>query len=314
MNDLVWLASYPKSGNTWFRLLIETSLAAPGAALDINDLQTRGGIASSRRPIDELSLLDSHLLTHREADWLRPGVHEALARGEFPEIGLQWALPAMSPRLMKIHDAYTAGPDGAPLFAVASAAVVIVRDPRSVAPSLASFFNHSIDQSIADMASDDFALSARITGDSTQVRQTLLSWSAHIRSWLDQTDVPVHLVRYEDLKADTVTTFQAAMRFAGHEMERGVVEQAVAATDFAHLQAQERERGFLESKPNRKHNRPFFRQGRVDGWREELSADQVARIEADHGEVMRRLGYALSSEPVSRLSHSIDTRRAGAQR
>lgn len=314
MNDLVWLASYPKSGNTWFRLLVETSLAPPGAALDINDLQVRGGIASARRPIDELSLLDSRLLTHREADWLRPGVHEALARGEFPEIGVQWALPAMSPRLMKVHDAYTAGPDGAPLFAAARGAIAIVRDPRSVASSLASYFNHSIDHAIADMASEDFELSARINGESTQVRQRLLSWSAHVRSWLDQTDVPVHLVRYEDLKADPATTFQAAMRFAGHEIERGAVEQAVGATDFARLQAQERERGFRESQPSRKHDKPFFRRGRADGWRDELTRDQIARLEADHGEVMQRLGYALSSGRASRLSRSTDTRRAGAHR
>jgi len=61
MNPLVWLASYPKSGNTWFRLLVDAAFDPDDAALDINGLRARHRIASARRAIDEISLLDSRL-------------------------------------------------------------------------------------------------------------------------------------------------------------------------------------------------------------------------------------------------------------
>ena len=76
----VWLASYPKSGNTWMRMLI-ANLSAKDAPADINDLPERGGIASARGPFDYLTLIDSGLLTHDEIDVLRPRVYEELARG-----------------------------------------------------------------------------------------------------------------------------------------------------------------------------------------------------------------------------------------
>ncbi len=48
----IWLASYPKSGNTWFRI-VNSNLSLDGdTPADINDLPERGGIASARGPFD----------------------------------------------------------------------------------------------------------------------------------------------------------------------------------------------------------------------------------------------------------------------
>jgi hypothetical protein len=77
----VWLASYPKSGNTWLRMLIANLSAVDDRPVDINDLPERGGIGSARGPFDYLTLVDSSLLTHDEIDALRPRVYEELARG-----------------------------------------------------------------------------------------------------------------------------------------------------------------------------------------------------------------------------------------
>ncbi len=62
MTRTVWLASYPKSGNTWMRMLI-ANLWSKDAPADINDLPERGGIASARATFDYLTLVDSGLLT-----------------------------------------------------------------------------------------------------------------------------------------------------------------------------------------------------------------------------------------------------------
>ena len=44
---IVWLASYPKSGNTWTRAFLTAYLGDEDQAVDINDLEG-GPIASSR--------------------------------------------------------------------------------------------------------------------------------------------------------------------------------------------------------------------------------------------------------------------------
>ena len=71
MTNHVWLASYPKSGNTWLRMLIGCLSLKDGEQVDINKSLERGGIASARGPFDHLTLIDSALLTHDEIDALR---------------------------------------------------------------------------------------------------------------------------------------------------------------------------------------------------------------------------------------------------
>jgi hypothetical protein len=290
----VWLASYPKSGNTWLRLLIANLSATK--PVDINDLPERGGIASARGPFDYLLLIDSGLLTHDEADCLRPRVYEELASGAQDDEYDKLETPHPV-RFVKVHDAYTLTPKGEPLLAGrrgADGAIVIVRDPRDVAPSLANHNRSTIDDAIGFMNKTDAGFCATRKRQHIQLRQQLPGWSGHIASWLDQSDIPVHLIRYEDLKADTVAILSRALAFAGRAASDEEIRRAVAFADFAELKNQETDRGFREA-PRRQPGVPFFRRGEAGGWRDELTGEQVARIEAEHAPMMLRLGYALSA-------------------
>jgi aryl sulfotransferase len=187
----IWLASYPKSGNTRLRMLIANLSAKDDTPVDINDRPERGGIASARGPFDHLLLIDSGLLTHDEIDNLRSRVYEELAGGaqddEYDDVQ---APPPV--RFVKAHDAYTLTPLGEPLLAGArgaAGAVVIVRD---VAASLASHNNSSIVQAIAFMGNPAAGFCLQTNRQHNQLRQQLPGWSGHIASWLDQTDIPVH--------------------------------------------------------------------------------------------------------------------------
>ena len=287
MTRLVWLASYPKSGNTWFRLLA-ANLSAANEPVDINDMGERGGIASGRDAFEFHTLLDSGLLTHDEADTLRPRVYESMAREDDGE----------DLRLVKAHDAYLTTALGEPLLVGARGAeraILIVRDPRDVAPSLANHRKIGLDAAIDFMADPTACFAAATRAQPLQLRQRLLDWSGHAASWLDQADLPVHLVRYEDLRLATSATFVAAMAFAGREVSVADAERAVEFARFDRLQAQERERGFIEWRP-RGGGALFFRRGEAQAWRRELTAEQVQRIESAHGPMMRRLGYALSAD------------------
>lgn len=303
MTRTIWLASYPKSGNTWFRMLI-ANLAATDAPADINNLPERSGIASARGPFDYLTLLDSGLLTHDEVERLRPRVYEELKRGAADD---EYDAPceARPVRFVKCHDAYTATADGEPLLGGAGGAdgaIVIVRDPRDVAPSLASHCRMSLDAAIAFMGDPKAAFCARTDRLPNQLRQWLHGWSGHIEGWLAQSDIPVHLVRYEDMKADTPGVLRRALAFAGRPASEADIARAVAFADFSELKRQESEAGFCEAP--RRVAAGFFRRGEAGAWRDELTADQVARIEAAHAPMMQRLGYALASQPARALARA----------
>jgi aryl sulfotransferase len=289
----IWLASYPKSGNTWFRMMV-ANLSATDAPADINNLPERGGIASARVTFDYLTLIDSGLLTFEEADALRPRVYEELARGEEDDEYDQ--APESPPvRLVKVHDAYTHTAGGEPVLAGgrgAQGAILMVRDPRDVAASFANHNRSSLDEAIAFMANRDSAFCAKPLRQDTQLRQRLLDWSGHAQSWLEQSDIPVHLVRYEDLQSDTIRVFARALAFAGRTVSEEQIARAVAFSHFDELRRQEAEKGFAESP--RSPGGQFFRKGEAGGWRTELTPAQVGAIEAVHAPMMQRLGYELA--------------------
>lgn len=306
MTRTIWLASYPKSGNTWFRLL----LANLGREIpaNINGLSANGGIASARRWFDEVMLFPSGLLTHDECDQLRPRVYEVVARegnmiasesNEHADVE-DGGETIGDVRFVKTHDAWTTTADGEALLggsAAAVAAILVVRDPRDVAASLAVHNHQSVDDAIGFMARSDAAFCDRVDRQPNQLRQQLPGWSGYHRSWIAQTALPIHRVRYEDLQADVCATFAAALAFAGTPWPAAQIEQAARFADFAQLQAQERAHGFREA-PRAKRgasDHAFFRRGVAGGWRDTLTRDQCARIEAQHADVMTGLGYDLAS-------------------
>jgi aryl sulfotransferase len=294
----LWLASYPKSGNTWLRVLIANLSAKDGQPVDINNLRECGYIASARDDFDRLLLIDSALLTHDEIDDLRPYVYEALARGaDDDESNIPEAATPI--RFVKTHDAYTFTREGQPVLAGmrgADGAIIIVRDPRDVATSLANYSGNSIDDAITFMNDENAAFCAQPTRLYDQLRQKLTRWSDHVAGWLDQTNIPVKLIRYEDLQTDTISTLSRVLTFAGRAATDDEVKRAAMFADFTQLRQQELERGFREASSSQVRGN-FFRRGEAGAWRDELSLEQVGRIEYEHGPMMRRLGYTLLSAP-----------------
>jgi hypothetical protein len=276
MGGIYWLASYPKSGNTWFRAFLHNLQEDGEEPADINDLAT-GGIASARGWLDEVLGFDTAELTPEEVERLRPVVYDWSSRGE--ETGYH-----------KIHDAYTLTADGEPLVGRGATlgALYIVRDPRDVAPSAANHWECTLDEAIERLERPQMALARSRRGLPPQVRQRLLSWSAHVLSWVDAPGLRCEVVRYEDMKADPLATFTRAAAFLDlpHDAER--VSKAIRFSSFDELSRQEADRGFRE-RPQ--HAERFFRRGTSGGWRDTLTAEQVERVVAAHGEVMRRFGY-----------------------
>jgi hypothetical protein len=290
-----WLASYPKSGSTWFRLLVANLTRTEPA--DINRLPPSPAIASLRETFDNLTLIPSGLLTHEECDLLRPEAYRAMARMaaiglDEPEDGVEDAT------FVKTHDAWTNTAQGQPLLGgeeAAAGAILIVRDPRDIVASLASHHAAPLDDTIDFMGDRHAVYCGRTDRLSRQLRQRLLDWSGFNASWLDQCDIPVHLIRYEDMKEDAAGVLARALAFAGVKVSPEAVERAARFAQFDGLKTQELASGFAEA-PRPDAERNFFRKGVAGGWHEELSAAQAARIESRHAAMMARLDYQIAEE------------------
>jgi hypothetical protein len=200
---------------------------------------------------------------------------------------------------IKTHDAWTLTSKGEPLLGgaeVARAAVLIVRDPRDVVASFANHNGETLEKTAARMGDPDSGISADCDRQALQLRQQLLGWSGFHRSWLDQTEVPVHLLRYEDMQVDAAGALSALLGQLGIAADPTRVNRAVERSAFDRLQAQEAEEGFREG-PVRTTEGRFFRSGRSGGWREELSEALRLRIESDHEAMMRHFGYLPDASP-----------------
>ncbi len=277
MADIVWLASYPKSGNTWTRAFLTSYLGAADEA-DINDLEG-GPIASSRQSFDLAVGVEAACLLPEEVENLRPAAFRVQAREQGRRV------------FIKTHDAWTHTPAGEPLFPadVTHGAVYIVRNPLDVAVSAQHHFGLTTAAAVAMLCDEAHLLSHAHGGLADQLPQRLLSWSGHVRSWVDESQLSIYTIRYEDLLADPQTVFGGLVRFAGLDYNAERMATAVAAASFERLRRQEQAAGFRER--SARTAAPFFRSGRAGNWRTTLTQTDIDTLLAAHGATMARFGY-----------------------
>jgi hypothetical protein len=277
LKKIVWLASYPKSGNTWLRAFLTAFLNKETPGVDINNLMP-STIASSRQMFDELAGVPASDLLPEEIDRLRPSVYR------------QNAMESQEIVYHKIHDAWIRLPGGEPLIPgdATKAVIYIIRNPLDVAVSFANHLHTGVDKTIEIMNNPDYAFCDRRDRLANQLRQRLLTWSGHVKSWVDESGLPLQVMRYEDMKDQPEKTFSQALDFIGLQYSSHEVQAALEACEFSKLKRQEEEKGFNEKNAR---SPGFFRSGSVGDWKGILTRQQVGRVVGMHGEVMGRFGY-----------------------
>jgi hypothetical protein len=276
-NNIVWLASYPKSGNTWFRVFLSNLFQNNSRPAHINELKETG-IASARNIFDEVTGLPSEDLTHEEIDELRPEVYQWIAE-EAEEFVFK-----------KVHDAYTYLPDGRPLFPPEASHSVIyfLREPLDVAVSFAHHSAKKPVEMIKALNNPDFSFCGKRNRFYNQLRQKLGTWSQHVKSWVDQDNIPVHVMRYEDMKKDSFQTFKSAVRFLGLDKSDEEIKNAIELSDLSVLQEQEKEEGFREKSIRAE---SFFRKGSIGEGKQMFSKQEINQIIDNHMDILQRFGY-----------------------
>lgn len=275
MTGIIWLASYPKSGNTWLRAFLANLLNGGHQAVAINDLPKyvlgdnflMHWATLAGKPESELSDADIRRL--------RPKVH-------------LWFAQAWAPQdvFVKTHNALIRVGDQPLITPQATAgAIYVVRNPLDIAVSFAHHYNTSYELAVEGLCDPNYFLPP----SGGQTTQFLTDWTRHYRSWTGAPGLTVHAMRYEDMRRDPQKAFGNLMKFLGMPKDPPRLKRAIRHASFRELSRQEQQNSFVEARPDG--SVPFFRKGKAGGWREELTQAQVDKLVDTHSELMRELGY-----------------------
>lgn len=274
MGGILWLSSYPKSGNTWLRAYLANFFRNSPRPIPINELPNYALGDNFLIHYEQLSGKKAEDLSPEELTALRPRVHEWFAHSRSDTV------------LVKTHNACVLA-DGQPLItpSATAGAIYVVRNPLDVAVSFASHYQVTHERAV-ELLCDETHMLPAITG---QLAQVLLSWSGHVRSWLRAPGMRRHVMRYEDMLEKPVKTFSGLSKFLGLPDDKERIKRAIKFSSFRELKKQENDSGFVEARPDGKAR--FFRQGKSGVWRGVLTDAQVAHLIEVHGEVMTEFGY-----------------------
>ena len=271
---IVWLASYPKSGNTWLRLFLFNYLFNLDRPAPINQTHRVGPSDASALLYRTAAVGPADLRDEKTVLRLRRRVIETHASN------------GADVNFMKTHNA-NIKVQGVSLIPadMTRCALYVLRNPIDVALSYAHHYGLSHDGAAT-------ALGNPLTGtlaDDSVVQQYLGNWSAHVRGWARARDLKTCVLRYEDMQRDPQGCFGRALRHIGAPVDDARLDRAIRFSSFDEAKKQEQEFGFVEK--GQQSGTAFFRSGKVGEGREAMPQSAIDRLIGDHGETMKHHGY-----------------------
>lgn len=265
---IIWIASFPKSGNTWIRLLLAHYFLPKEASIDINsiykfttsDMRQDFFEKAHKSKIENLDL----------QQWLelRQKVIPLIARSK------------PNHHFVKTHSALTAV-HGVPLIPplYTAASVYLLRNPFDVALSYARHLSLDIDTTIDRMTSPN-----NINGSTIGIREIIGRWDTHVQTWMGAEGLQLKLIRYEDLLSDAEREVSTLLTFLGVPVDHGKLRRAVRKASFETLRKQEEQFGFRE-RP--KGMEKFFVSGKSGRWKDDLTSGQIDRIATEFESILK---------------------------
>jgi hypothetical protein len=273
---LIWLSSFPRSGNTWLRTFISNVLdIAHGRRLkDINQIERTTVSEAWTKHFEEIIGRDPHKVDRATISKARPLVQARLATKAPGLLFVKTHVAAV-----RMDGVFTIN------WNVTRGAVYVVRNPLDVVCSYAPHYGLSLDEAIERMGLWD-----ALAWGKAAVPELVGSWSQNVSSWTDK-KLPMqpHIMRYEDMVDKPQETFSAFVRRIGSGITEEQIAQAIEASSFEQLQKQEQTIGF-GLKPQVS-TEAFFRRGHSGQWRETLTPAQIDRVVSMHHTQMERFGY-----------------------
>ena len=278
---IIWIASYPKSGNTWIRAMLSAYFYS-------ND----GNFF--------FELLDNIKEFPKHSEYL----NKISAGKNLVEIAKEW-IPAQamlnlksrtSTIFLKTHSAICSI-DGSDFTDEKNtlAALYIVRDPRNVVSSLSNHFNLSIEKSL-ELIVDKNKTISNPTNKNKNIGLTVLSnWKTNYQSWRDWKSIKVKIIKYEDLIYSPKNTFINILNFLKEfmkiEFNENKIKNVIQSTEFKRLKLFEQKYGFNESAAMFDQSKSFFNLGPHNDWKKLLDKKTSEKICEYFEDEMKELGY-----------------------
>ena len=278
---IIWLASYPKSGNTWVRAIIASLLYSNDGNFNFEII----------KKIKQFPIKENFKDIMNDFD-------------DFNEIKKNWITAQDSINLdnqikiLKTHQGkYTVGKDSFTNSQNTLATIYIVRDPRTLVSSISNHFTLTLDQA------SNFLITPRIIGNNkkweenqTGIQCLLGKWNDHYRSWTRNKN-DLLLIKYEDLIQNPKKELEKIINFLKNYLDIDTNinknKKIIETTSFKNLKKMEQKGLFRENAINKKdHSKvEFFHLGPANNWKENLDEFIKNKIEKNFYKEMTELKY-----------------------
>ncbi|MDA8580993.1 sulfotransferase domain-containing protein [Litoricolaceae bacterium] len=270
MTDIIWLASFPKSGNTWVKLILR-AMNNGGELNDINDKAASASCSSKELSVKFLgNVVDTEDYFRSKRNLIFERMVEA-SRGRR--------------LIVKTHCCHilVSGQSLIPNH-LSKGGILIIRNPFDVVCSVMNHFGLSVSDAIELLTSNK----SQIGGSTKSYPDWLISWQAFHNSWLKNFDKPLLVVRYEDLLLEPEVHYARIARFVSKDLSAIELQKLIASTTFEAFRDLEEKTGFKE-KPSQAAN--FFNRGQIGYFKDLLSQKAINQIQDSLGTHMEKVGY-----------------------
>jgi len=276
---IIWIASYPKSGNTWLRSIITSLLYTTDGIFDfklikkIKQFPTRNQFQDFTKNFNDINEISKFWLLAQDKINLTEEIKF------FKTHNLNCAVNKNS----FTNKSHTLG------------TIYVVRDPRNLVNSIKNHYNKGNDEEAKNFLISKKILS-RVPKDNEADIATLLgSWSDHYNFWTKKNS-NLLLIKYEDLILDTKKELERIIiylkKFMTVEINPEKIKNILNTTSFDHLKDLENKGLFNENVYDSKKNKiRFFNKGPSNDWTKVLDKKIQDDIEKIFYKEMKELGY-----------------------
>ena len=277
---IIWIASYPKSGNTWIRSLLSTYLYSDDGSFNFSLLNKIDQFPGKHH--FDFFLKDFKNLKKISSYWVAAQERLRLSKdGNF---------------FLKTHNSLcTVENNPFTNKNNTMAAIYVVRDPRNIITSLSHHYNMNLEEAFNFMTNSQITLVDK--KNYASVVQPLGDWSNHFRSWKSIKFAPFLIIKYEDLIHDTKKTFLEVLNFLKQfinvKIDEDKVLKTIESCAFDNLSEREKLEGFKESvySTGSQNKLKFFYLGKKNNWKRLLDKKMEKKIRSIFPKEMEELGY-----------------------
>lgn len=279
---IIWLASYPKSGNTWLRSLLASYYFSKDGSFDFKLLDN----------IDQFP--STQFFRDKKDTFSAPEDTSNLWLSEQEKINQDNKI-----RFLKTHNALCKiNSNSFTNEKNTLAGIYIIRDPRNIVTSLANHYQVDVNKAFDFMKDEKKALIEKVK-ERYLGFVPILSWALHQESWIKCTKFPILTIRYEDLQLETFQTFIKVIKFINKlsNLENLINEtkakKSIISCEFEKLKKLENKNGFSEAMVDKKTKKKisFFNLGRENDYKRLLQTNLINEMSSLYNQQINKFNY-----------------------